>query len=338
MNFKVTFKSGKPDAPDRLIGSGQGPSTTTEGEHRHAPRRPSRTSFEGLTLALPAALVLAPFVLVVVAGGVWVSLHAENLLKPGSGDAFVGLRNYVDAFGDTTLRDSVRVTVIYVVVAVGVELALGTAIAMLMRRHFPTKGIARVLILIPMILTPVVAGLTWRLLLDPTSGTANYLLGQLGLGSQHAFLADPSTALLAVIMVDVWQNTPYVVIIVLAGLESLPHEPFEAASVDGASGWRLQAHITLPLLRPVLAIVLLLRVIDAVKTFALVETMTKGGPGTSTLAISNYVYRSGFQLFDVGYSTTLGLVTSVALVLLIFPFAKRLMPGTSAPTRGKARP
>jgi multiple sugar transport system permease protein len=197
-----------------------------------------------------------------------------------------------------------------------------------MWKHFWGKGIVRSLVLIPMVLTPVVAGLTWRLLMDPTAGTVNYLLGLVGLGSNHAFLADPTTALAAVILVDVWQNTPYVVIIVLAGLESLPAEPFEAAQLDGATGWRLLQNVTLPLLGPVLSIVVLLRTIDAVKTFALTQTMTKGGPGTSTLAISNYVYRVGFETFDIGYSSALGLITSIALVLLIFPFARRLMTGS----------
>ena len=290
-----------------------------------------------LSLAAPALALLVPFVSVVVIGGAWISLHSENLLRPGSGDALTGAKNYAKALTDPTLRESIWVTVVYVLAAVAVEVALGTAIALLMRRNFPGKGLARVLVLLPMILTPVVAGLTWRLLMDPTSGTINYFLGVLGLGSQHAFLADPSTALAAVILVEIWQNTPFVVIIVLAGLESLPPEPFEAAQLDGASGWQLIRHITLPLVRPVLAIVILLRVIDAVKTFALVETMTKGGPGTSTLAISNYVYRTGFQLFDIGYSTTLGLVTSVAVMVLVFPFARRLMLGDATATSRRRR-
>ncbi len=288
-----------------------------------------------LSLAAPAFVLLVPFVLIVVVGGVLISLHSENLLRPGSGDQFTGVANFAKAATDPTLRQSIWVTIVYVVAAVIVEVLVGTGIALLMRRNFPGKGIARVLVLLPMILTPVVAGLTWRLLFDPTSGTVNYFLGVLGLGSQHAFLADPAWALPAVILVDIWQNTPYVVIIVLAGLESLPAEPFEAAQIDGAGGWKLLRYVTIPMVRPVLAIVILLRVIDAVKTFALVETMTKGGPGTSTLAISNYVYRTGFQLFDVGYSTTLGLVTSLALVILIFPFARRLMLGTRTSMEGK---
>jgi multiple sugar transport system permease protein len=280
-----------------------------------------------LSLALPAALLLVPFVLVVTLGGLWIALHGENLLEPGSGSVFTGVDNFRHALTDPTLRASIKVTVIYVLAAVLCEAGLGIGVALLMWRHFWGKGIVRSLVLIPMVLTPVVAGLTWRLLMDPTAGTMNYLLGLVGLGSDHAFLANPSTALAAVILVDVWQNTPYVVIIVLAGLESLPAEPFEAAQLDGAAGWKLLRNVTLPMLGPVLSIVVLLRTIDAVKTFALTQTMTKGGPGTSTLAISNYVYRVGFETFDIGYSSALGLVTSIALVILIFPFARRLMAG-----------
>ena len=286
-----------------------------------------------LSLALPAALLLIPFVLIVTIGGLWIAMHGENLLEPGSGEDFVGLGNFAQAITDPTLGTSIGVTVAYVVAAVLCETALGVGVALLMRKHFWGKGIVRSLVLIPMVLTPVVAGLTWRLLMDPTGGTVNYLLGLVGLGSDHAFLADPATALAAVILVDVWQNTPYVVIIVLAGLESLPPEPFEAAQLDGATGWKLFRHVTFPMLGPVLSIVVLLRAIDAVKTFALTQTMTKGGPGTSTLAISNYVYRVGFETFDIGYSSALGLVTSVALVVLIFPFARRLMVGTGAVPR-----
>jgi multiple sugar transport system permease protein len=283
--------------------------------------------FQWLSLALPAALLLVPFVLIVTLGGLWIALHGESLLEPGSSKIFTGAENFRHAITDPTLRASIKVTVIYVVAAVVCETVLGVGVALLMWKHFWGKGIVRSLVLIPMVLTPVVAGLTWRLLMDPTAGTVNYLLGLVGLGSDHAFLADPTTALAAVILVDVWQNTPYVVIIVLAGLESLPAEPFEAAQLDGATGWRLLQNVTLPLLGPVLSIVVLLRTIDAVKTFALTQTMTKGGPGTSTLAISNYVYRVGFETFDIGYSSALGLITSIALVLLIFPFARRLMTG-----------
>jgi multiple sugar transport system permease protein len=283
--------------------------------------------FQRLSLALPAALLLVPFVLIVTLGGLWIALHGESLLEPGSSKIFTGADNFRHAITDPTLRASIKVTVIYVVAAVVCETVLGLGVALLMWKHFWGKGIVRSLVLIPMVLTPVVAGLTWRLLMDPTAGTVNYLLGLVGLGSNHAFLADPTTALAAVILVDVWQNTPYVVIIVLAGLESLPAEPFEAAQLDGATGWKLLQNVTLPLLGPVLSIVVLLRTIDAVKTFALTQTMTKGGPGTSTLAISNYVYRVGFETFDIGYSSALGLITSIALVLLIFPFARSLMTG-----------
>ncbi|SEE74631.1 carbohydrate ABC transporter permease [Ruania alba] len=287
-----------------------------------ASRRRRRTPW---TLAIPAAAVLIPFLAVILARGLWMSTHGEQLTQPGSADDFVGLENFLRAFGDPTLRQSVLITLTYVVVAVLGQVIIGVSVALLMHRRLPGKGIVRALILVPMVLTPVVAALTWRLLMDPSSGTVNWLLGQIGLGANHAFLADPSTALYAVILVEVWQNTPYVVVIALAGLEALDPAPFEAASLDGAHGWRLVRHVTVPMLAPVLAIVVLLRIIDAAKTFALVQTMTRGGPGTSSMAISNYVYRTGFEVFDIGYSTALAFLTSVALILVIFPTAKRLL-------------
>jgi multiple sugar transport system permease protein len=277
------------------------------------------------SLALPAALVVVPLLAIIVVQGAGLVTHAENLTRPGSEDRWLGWGNITRAFTDPDLLGSIRVAVTYVVAGVGLEMIVGVGIALLLNGRVPGKGVIRAIILIPMVLTPVVAGLMWRLLLDPTAGFVNYLLGTLGLGSDHAFLSDPATALPAIILVEIWQNTPFVVIIVLAGLESLDPSPFEAAQLDGAHGAELLRHVTLPMLAPVLSVVVLLRIIDAVKTFALVNTMTQGGPGTSTLTISNYVYRTGFQTFDIGYSTTLGLIVSVAMLMLLFPTASRLM-------------
>ena len=290
-----------------------------------ARRRNTRTLLARGSLLLPAAVVIVPLVLIILIQGVQLVTHSENLLRPGSADIFVGLDNFTRAFSDPNFLGSIRVTLTYVIVGVGFEMVIGVNIALLLNGRMPGKGVIRALILIPMVLTPVVAGLMWRLLLDPTSGFINYVLGVLGLGSDHAFLSDPATALPAIILVEIWQNTPFVIIIVLAGLESLDPAPFEAAQLDGAHGWRLIRHVTLPMLAPVLSIVLLLRLIDSVKTFALVNTMTKGGPGTSTLAISNYVYRLGFETFDIGYATTVGFIVSVAILILLFPAATRLM-------------
>jgi multiple sugar transport system permease protein len=287
--------------------------------------RARRTLLERGSLLVPAAFVILPLIVILVIQIFKLVTHHEILTHPGSGTDFVGWTNFIRAFHDPTLLDSIRVTVVYAVVGVGLEMVIGVSMAILLNGRIPGKGVLRALILIPMVLTPVIAGLTWRLLMDPTAGFINYFLGQVGLGSQHAFLSSTTTALPAVILVEVWQNTPFVIIIVLAGLEALDRQPFEAAQLDGASGWRMIRHITLPMLAPVLAIVLLLRMVDAVKTFALVNTMTDGGPGTSTLAISNYVYRIGFQTFDIGYATTVGLLVSAATLFLLFPPAIRLL-------------
>lgn len=292
---------------------------------RHPPRRANwRTVRSRASLALPAAVIIIPLLVIIIVQGVQLVTHAENLLRPESADKFVGWDNIVRALGDPTLLGSIRVTLVYVAIAVAIEMVVGVSIALALNGRIPGKGVIRALVLIPMVLTPVVAGLMWRLLLDPTSGFVNWMLDSIGIGS-YAFLSEPSTALAAVILVEVWQNTPFVVIIVLAGLESLDPSPFEAAQLDGASAPRVLRHITLPMLAPVLSIVVLLRVIDAVKTFALVNTMTKGGPGTSTLAISNYVYRLGFETFDIGYATTVGFMVSLAVLIILFPVATRLM-------------
>jgi multiple sugar transport system permease protein len=270
-------------------------------------------------------VVTIPLIVILVVQLVQIVTHRENLTVPGSGDIFAGWSNFTRAFSDPNLGNSIWVTVLYCVFGVGFEMIIGVGIALLLNGRIPGKGVVRALVLIPMVLTPVVAALTWRLLLDPTAGTINYLLGVIGLGYEHAFLGSTATALPAVIIVEIWQNTPFVVIIVLAGLESLDTSPLEAAQIDGASGFRLIRHVVLPMIRPVLAIVLLLRLIDSVKTFALINTMTQGGPGTSTMAISNYVYQVGFNTFDIGYATTVGLLVSIAVLVLLFPAASRLM-------------
>ncbi|MGO2748147.1 carbohydrate ABC transporter permease [Microbacterium sp.] len=309
-------------APSRRIPPGEG---NRSAPSRRPPRRTNwRTVRSRTSLVLPAAVIIIPLLIIIVVQGVQLVTHAENLLRPGSADQFVGWGNILRALGDPTLLGSIRVTLVYVAIAVAIEMVVGVSIALALNGRIPGKGLIRALVLIPMVLTPVVAGLMWRLLLDPTSGFINWALDAVGIGS-YAFLSEPSTALGAIILVEVWQNTPFVVIIVLAGLESLDPSPFEAAQLDGASAPRVLRHITLPMLAPVLSIVVLLRVIDAVKTFALVNTMTKGGPGTSTLAISNYVYRLGFETFDIGYATTVGFMVSLAVLIILFPVATRLM-------------
>lgn len=302
-----------------------GPGRPASASSRRSSRKRTRTLLARGSLLAPAAVVIIPLLVIIIVQGFQLVSHNENLLRPGSADHWVGFGNFITAFSDPTLGASIRVTLTYVVVGVAAEMVIGIGIALLLNGNIPGKSVLRALVLIPMVLTPVIAGLMWRLLLDPTSGFINYLLGVLGLGSQHAFLADPHTALFTVIMVEIWQNTPFVIIIVLAGLEGLDPSPFEAAQLDGAQGWRLLRYITLPMLRPILSIVMLLRIIDSVKTFALIQAMTKGGPGTSTLALSNYVYQIGFETFNIGYATTVGFIVSAAVLVLLFPSAIRLM-------------
>lgn len=274
-------------------------------------------------LGAPALTIIIVASLAITATAIYLVTHTYNLV--GSQGAWIGWDNLDRLIHDPLILGTLQVTVEFVVGAVVLELVVGTGIALLLQNSFPGRRLVRSLILIPMVVSPIVVGLTWRMLLDPSAGLVNYFLGHLGLGGGHAFLANRHTALAAVVIVDCWQWTPFVVIIALAGLEALDQEPFEAARVDGANAFQILRYVTLPMLRPVLAIAALLRTIDAIKSFPLIYTMTNGGPGTTTMTTNLYAYRSGFVDFNLSYASTLGLAISVIATIILIPIATRLL-------------
>nr|WP_244490181.1 sugar ABC transporter permease [Rhizobium sp. Root483D2] len=248
----------------------------------------------------------------------WLTLHNINLMRPG-GEKFVGLSNYARLLFDSRGLNALWRTVLFTTVATGIELALGLVIALLLDKEFHGKKIARAIMLVPIVMTPIVVGLTWRFMFDPSSGMANYLLSLLGLGPVD-WLGNPSVAIFSVMIADVWQWTPFVVLLTMASLESLPGEPQNAARVDGAREWQVLWHITLPALQRALLVVALIRAIDSVKTFDIFYIMTRGGPALSTETLNLYGYISAFTNFDISYSLTIAMVltifTNVALLLL----------------------
>ncbi|EHJ95561.1 binding-protein-dependent transport systems inner membrane component [Agrobacterium tumefaciens 5A] len=203
--------------------------------------------------------------------------------------------------------------------ATAIELVLGLAIALLLDKEFHGKKIARAIMLVPIVMTPIVVGLTWRFMFDPSSGMANYLLSLTNLGPVD-WLGNPSVAIFSVMIADIWQWTPFVVLLTMASLESLPGDPQNAARVDGAKEWQVLWHITLPALQRALLVVALIRAIDSVKTFDIFYIMTRGGPALSTETLNLYGYISAFTNFDISYSLTIAMVltifTNVALLLL----------------------
>ncbi|MBY5766180.1 sugar ABC transporter permease [Rhizobium leguminosarum] len=249
---------------------------------------------------------------------VWLTLHNISLMRPGQ-EQFIGLDNYVRLLLDPRGLNALWRTVLFTVLATTVELIIGLFIALLLDREFPGKRIARAIMLVPIVMTPIVVGLTWRFMFDPSSGMANYLLSLLHLGPVD-WLGNPNVALFSVMIADIWQWTPFVVLLTMASLEALPGDPQNAARVDGAREWQVLWHITLPALHRALLVVALIRAIDSVKTFDIFYIMTRGGPALSTETLNLYGYISAFTNFDISYALTVAMVltifTNVALLLL----------------------
>ena len=228
---------------------------------------------------------------------------------------FVGTANYEDLLSDPDFLSSVRLTVIYTAATVTAELICGLGIALLLNIDLPYIAIFRTFLIVPMMITPVVAAFCWKLLLDPDHGVINYWIGE-----HIVWLGRPDTALFAVALVNVWQNAPYVSILLLAGLRSLPGEPVEAARIDGASVWQMFWHITLPLLRPYILVALLLRTIFEFRAFDNIYVLTGGGPANSTMTLSQFTYLCSFVRFDLSLGAAASWVMLLISMLLCLVF------------------
>jgi multiple sugar transport system permease protein len=232
---------------------------------------------------------------------------------------FVGLQNFLEIFGkDARFWNSMWITTKFTVITVFLELVLGLAIAVYLHREFVGRGIVRTVMLLPMVSTPVAVALIWVIMFNPSLGILNYLLSLVGL-KPLLWLGHPRTALPSLIFMDIWKWTPFMVLILHAGLQSLPLTPFEAALIDGASRWQLFRYITLPLLRSTIAVALIFRTMDSLKTFDTIYVMTEGGPNNASEVLNIYVFQTGFKYFHIGYAAAL------AVILTLFVFAVNLL-------------
>jgi multiple sugar transport system permease protein len=232
---------------------------------------------------------------------------------------FVGLKHARTAIADPVVGIALRNTFIYVAVVVVVEGILGTALALMIGSLRRTTVIAKTLLLFPILIPPIAIGSMWRLMYDYNFGLFNMLLSLVGVQGP-TWNADPSLALLTIIIVDIWHWTSFVFLIVYAGLESLPHELFEVAQVDGASSRQIRRHVILPLLRPSIATALMLRMIFAFKVFDQVYLLTNGGPGTATEVLNLYIYKVYFVQNRIGYGSFLTILLSVIVLSIIIVY------------------
>lgn len=283
-------------------------------------RRPRLDRAMPALMLAPALVVLAALTLFPIGYVIYLSLTDLGVNTPDG--AFTGLDNYSAIFSDTAFWDSVRVTGGFTGGTVAVEFLLGFGIALLLNRALRGLALVRTLMLLPMVMTPVIVALTWRMLYSPTYGVFDYVLSRLGL-AQPDWLGDSHVALVAVIAVDVWQWTPFMFLLLTAGLHSLPTEPFEAARVDGAGHLSVFRYLTLPLMRNIIIIALIFRAIDAFDTFDIIWVLTNGGPGTATQTLTIYSYFQSFRWFNFGYGAALSVlmlvvVTTFCLVMVLF--------------------
>ena len=273
-----------------------------------------------LALFAPAFILLVVTTTTPLVYLAWTSLQRIELSMPGL-SGFAGAANFANMGSDPRFWNSLLLTFIYTASTVVLQVTIGLALALLVMRIPKGQAALRVAAILPIVLAPVVVGLFWRtLVLAPDVGLVDMTTRALGLGS-HNWLGDPQLALISVIAIHTWQWTPFAFLVILASLSSLPPDVFEAARIDRASAWQRFVHITLPLIRPAIVIVVIMRTMIALSAFAAIFAATGGGPGTATEILNLYAYRTSFSELNLGYGAALAMVLlglTLAISLLMF--------------------
>jgi multiple sugar transport system permease protein len=268
----------------------------------------------------PAVAILLSIVIFPMLYSLILSFHDWNIIRSQAWK-WIGIDNYrTILFEDPYFWTTFKVTALYLTGTISLQFSFGLIIALILNQITgKIIGFLRPALIIPTIMTPVVVGIIWRLMYNPDIGMLNYFLAVFGF-SPINWTGMPGTALPSVMMADIWEWTPFMALVMLAGLKALPQEPFEAALVDGATAWKTFRYITLPLLAPTMLVALLIRLMDAFKTFDLIFVLTQGGPGMNTEILNYYTYRYGFKFFHLGYASALSwlLVVIVTIVSILF--------------------
>jgi multiple sugar transport system permease protein len=277
----------------------------------------------GLILIVPTCVLLAVINLYPFVYALYLSFHKYNLARVGKGAKFVGFANYAAAFSDPRFINSIARTLTIVIAAVTIEFALGFVMAFVLNSKLRGMDTIRKLSIAPVTVMPVVSALMWFYIFNQRYGIINWTLGLAGIPAQP-WLTDPFLATLSIVIADVWQWTPFIMLVMLAGLNALPEYVYEAAQIDGLSEWQQFRWVTLPLLMPVILIVVLLRLMEAFKLFDLPYVMTQGGPAGATETLSYYIYVQAFQFFEIGKAAAFAIIMLIMVNIVGQIFVRRM--------------
>jgi ABC-type sugar transport system permease subunit len=275
--------------------------------------------------AAPALVVLALIALGPLLGTFWESLHQHDLRMPWLGRPFIGLDNYSEALRDPRFRGALAHTAFFTATTVLIELGLGLVLALALHRAYRGRGLVRLVVLLPWAIPTVVSALVWRFMFESESGVANSVLLAARLIDQPiVWLAQPLLAWVPLILADVWKMTPFVTLLLLAGLQNIDESLYEAARMDGASAWQQLRSVTLPLLAPALLVAFVFRALDAIRVFDLVYVLTGGGPGTATEPLALYSFNALLQNLRFGYGSALSIIVFLLSFLLALLYIRAL--------------
>jgi multiple sugar transport system permease protein len=261
---------------------------------------------------IPALVVVLAVIIFPWLFTIWMSVQEW---KVGSPTTFVGFANYLRLPTDPRFVESVWHTLVYTGLSVLLPVIFGTFAAVVFHVKFPFRGFLRAIFIMPMMATPVAIALVWTMMFHPQLGVLNYLLSLVGIGPQ-LWVFHPATVIPSLVLVETWQWTPLVMLIVLGGIAALPTEPYESAQIDGAGMWQMFRYITLPLVLPFIIIAAMIRTIDAVKSFDIIFAITQGGPGSASETINVYLYSVAFVYYDLGYGSAIAVIFFALIVVL----------------------
>lgn len=261
---------------------------------------------------IPALVIVGAVIIFPWAFTLWMSLNEWHL---GGEKSFVGFANFIRLAGDARFWQSMSHTVLYTVLSVVAPLFLGTIAALVFDSKLPMRGLLRGIFVMPMMATPVAVALVWTMMYHPQLGVLNYLLSFIGIGPQE-WIFNQNTVIPSLVLVETWQWTPLVMLIVLGGLAAMPRDPFESAEIDGANGWQKFRYITLPMILPFMMVAVIIRSIDALKSFDIIFAMTQGGPGTASETINIYLYNVAFAYYDIGYASAIAVIFFIVIITM----------------------